>query len=292
MSVPASKFEKRRFNKPSSPPKQAAPAAKPAKINLVSGVVTNQGERIGIYGSGGIGKTELVASLENVGIKTLFIDLDEGTLGLAVNRVADEEGNMIRTFNAVRSVLQDPVIVDQFDCIVIDTFTKLEELIAKHVIENVPHEKGKVVRSLEDYGFGKGLVHVFEHALLILQDLDNLARIGKHVVLVCHQTAEKVPSAESDDYLEYQPRLQSPSKTAKLRERVFEWCNHFFRVDHDRYVEDGKAEKGNSRSIHTVRSTTAWAKHRTLGSGREIPDRIDYDRGSYELWQIMFGDQQ
>ena len=261
-------------------------------LNLVAGVVANQGERIGIYGSGGIGKTELVASLEKVGIKTLFIDLDEGTLGLEVSRVADDQGNLIGSFEAVMSVLKNQEIIDQFDCVVIDTFTKMEELIARHVIDTVPHEKGKPIRSLEDYGFGKGLVHVFEAGLRVLGQLDAIARQGKHVVLICHQTAEKVPSAESDDYLEYQPRLQSPSKTAKLRERVFEWTNHFFRIDHDRFVEDGKAEKGNSRSIHTVRSTTAWAKHRTLGSGREIPDRINYDKGSYELWEIMFGGQK
>lgn len=293
MSVPK-KFEAARPLPPkakASPPSASPKRQKSSGVGLLSGVVSNQGERIGVYGSGGIGKTELVASMEKVGIKTLFIDLDEGTLGLEVNRVADSEGNLISTFEAVREVLQNKELISQFDAVVIDTFTKLEELIGKYVIETVPHEKlGKKINSLEDYGFGKGLVHVFEKSLLVLSDLDNIARSGKHVVLICHQTAEKVPSAESDDYLEYQPRLQSPSKTAKLRERVFEWCNHFFRVDHDRFVQDGKVEKSDSRAIHTVRSTTAWAKHRTLGSGREIPDVIEYKKGSFDIWKVMFGE--
>ena len=258
--------------------------------NITSGLVTDQGQRIGIYGSGGIGKTELCANLKKVGINPLFIDLDQGSLGLDVDRIStDSVESSVLTFDFIRSVLQDNVLLEPYDAIVIDTFTKLEEVIGHHVVQTVRHEKaGRTVRSLEDYGFGKGLMHVFEHALLILQDLDALARKGKHVILICHQCSEKVPSAESDDYLEWQPRLQSPSKTAKLRERVFEWCSHFFRIDHDRMVSDGKAMTGDSRSIHTVRTTTAWAKHRAMASGATFPETIPFSKDSIELWLHMF----
>ena len=98
----------------SSPAKSRERESSPSRssgISLVSGVVSNQGERIGVYGSGGIGKTELVASMEKVGIKTLFIDLDEGTLGLEVSRVADSDGNLISSFEAVREVLQNKDLI-------------------------------------------------------------------------------------------------------------------------------------------------------------------------------------
>ena len=249
----------------------------------------SQGERIGIYGPGGIGKTELVMSLQDVGIDPLYIDLDAGTMGLDVARGMAGEG-LASSFDEVRAILQYDELIDQHGAVVIDTFSTLEERVREWVIENVPHEKSKAIRSIEDYGFGKGLIHIFEAALLVLQDLDAIARRGIHVVVVCHQCAERVPSADSEDYLEYQPRLQSPPKAGKLRERIFEWCNHFFRIDHDRIVDDGKAETGDVRTIHTVRSTTAWAKHRTLGNGKELPETIPYEKGSSELWQIMFGE--
>lgn len=281
-------------------PKKPAPNSSPrateksvpetGKASFSRGRV-QQGERIGIYGPGGIGKTELVASIQDFGIDPLFIDLDQGSLGLDVAR-AEFNGELVHTFDGVRGVLHDvdAIIEAGFGAVVIDTFSALEDLTREWVIENVPHEKqGKVVTRIEDFGFGKGYHHIFETALLVLQDLDSLCRRGLHAIVICHQCADKVPSAESEDYLEYQPRLQSPPKSGKLRERVFEWCNHFFRIDHDRSVEDGKASKGDSRSIHTVRTTTAWAKHRSMPNGREFAEVIPYPKGGTDLWETMFG---
>lgn len=265
-------------------------ARTPAVSGVVKGVVSNQGERIGIYGSGGIGKTELASSLAKVGIDPLFIDLDQGSMGLDVARaVSGEDQQLTRTYQEVRDVLQNHELISQFGAVVIDTFTTLEDRIRDHVIATVPHEKGKKISSIEDYGFGKGLSHVFDQALLILSDLEAICRLGVHVVVICHQVSEKVPSVESEDFLEYQPRLQSPAKTAKLRERMFEWCNHFFRVDFDRFVDGGKVASTNKRSIHTVKTTTAWAKHRTMPNGRQFPELIDFEKGSFDLWDIMFG---
>jgi hypothetical protein len=254
------------------------------------GRVQNMGEKIGIYGPGGEGKTELVANVAQVGIDPLFIDLDQGSLGLDVARsIAGDDAHLVRTFQEVRAALHNHEMISQFGMVVIDTFSALEDVIRDFVIETIPHEKGiKKISSIEDYGFGKGLIHCFEQGLLILQDLDAISRMGVHVCVICHQTAERVPSADSEDFLEYQPRLQSPPKAGKLRERVFEWTNHFFRIDHDRYVKDGKAAAGDSRSIHTVRSTTAWAKHRKMANGAELPEVIPFPKGSVELWERMF----
>ena len=95
-----------------------------------------------------------------------------------------------------------PAILE-FDCVIIDTLSALEERARDHVIATVPHEKsGRPINSLEDYGFGKGYVHLYEQMLLILSDLDALVEKGKHIILTCHQVAERAPSATSEDYLE------------------------------------------------------------------------------------------
>ena len=282
--------------------KKFSPAVKPRgravtttarQSGVKRGIVADQGERIGLYGSGGIGKTELAASLSKVGIEPLFIDLDQGSLGLDVARaVSGDDEHLTRTFTEVRSVLQNHDLIRQFGAVVIDTFTTLEDRIREHVIATIPHEKGKTITSIEDYGFGKGLSHVFDQALLILADLEAISRLGIHVVVICHQVSEKVPSVESEDFLEYQPRLQSPGKTAKLRERMFEWCNHFFRVDFDRFVEGGKVATNNKRSVNTIKTTTAWAKHRTMPNGRVFDPAIPFEKDSYLLWSTMFGGQK
>lgn len=255
-----------------------------------------EGERIGIYGPGGIGKTELAASLKVVGINPFFIDLDKGSYGLHVDRAmlddGTESGRPPETFGDVRAVLDDLETIRQFDAVVVDTLTRCEELMASHVIRTVPHEnaaKGKEIRSIEDYGYGKGYQHVFDAGLLLLQDLDRVAAAGKHVIIICHQVTERVPSATSEDFLEYQPRLQSPPKIGKYRERVFEWCNHFFRLDRDRSVTDAHALNVDVRTIYTTGTATFWAKHRSL-DGRIIPDVISpYLKGDAKLWACVFG---
>ncbi len=253
----------------------------------ISSGIIKTGERIGIYGPGGIGKTELVAGVASVGLKPLFIDLDCGTFGLDVDRAAID-GELASSFDEIRQVLHNPKQIEPFDLICVDTFTTGEDRIREWVIANVPHEKGKPIERIEDYGWGKGFSHIFEAGLLILQDLEAIARRGKHVAIVCHQCTEKVPSAETEDYIEYQPRLQSPPKSGKLRERVFEWCGFFFRIDQDRAVTDGKVTAGGNRVIHTTRTPTAWAKHRTLSNGRELPDIIPFPKGDVTLWETMF----
>lgn len=288
--APASKAPK---PAPPPPPKtngRSEPKREPNRVGSSKGP-KHYGQRIGIYGPGGVGKTELVANVQQVGIEPWFIDLDRGSLELDVSR-AEIDDRLVSTFEEIRDALHSWETIANHDLLAIDTFTVLEERVRDWVIANVPHEKaGKAIHRIEDYGFGKGLSHIYETALLVLQDLDAVCRKGKHVVIVCHQCAEKAPSAESEDYLEYQPRLQSPPKSGKLRERVFEWCNHFFRIDIDRAISDGKAAASDVRSIHTTRTSTAWAKHRALQGGRELPDVIPFPKGDVELWKLIFGEQ-
>ena len=275
---------------PSAPPRRKRQEKVEAAEVSFSSQPLASGSKIGVYGPGGEGKTTLCAGISQVGIKPVLIDLDKGSSGLTeIARAMNSDGSLCSTFSEVRAALQSPAILE-FDCVIIDTLSALEERAREHVIATVPHEKsGRPINSLEDYGFGKGYVHLYEQMLLILSDLDALVEKGKHIILICHQVAERAPSATSEDYLEYQPRLQSPPKTGKVRERVFEFCDHFFRLDQDRVVTDGKAMNTDSRAIYTTRSATSWAKHRALPNGREIPDVIPFPKGSVEIWKLLFG---
>ena len=274
---------------PSAPPRRKRQEKVEAAEVSFSSQPLASGTKIGVYGPGGEGKTTLCAGISQVGLRPGLIARDKGSSGLTDSaRAMNSAGALCSTFLEVRAALQSPAILE-FDCIIIDTLSVLEERARDYVIATVPHEKGRPVVSIEDYGFGKGYTHVYEQMLLILSDLDALVAKGKTVILVCHQVAEKAPSATSEDYLEYQPRLQSPPKTGKVRERVFEFCDHFFRLDQDRVVTDGKAMNTDSRAIYTTRSATSWAKHRALPNGREIPDVIPFPKGSVEIWKLLFG---
>jgi hypothetical protein len=233
-----------------------------------------------IYGPGGVGKTELCSLLSQVGIEPLFVDLEGSSSFLDVSRLDPAP----ESFNEVRDALHGDL--SGFGAVVIDSVSKAEELARDFVIENVPHEKGPsvVIRSIEDYGWGKGYMHIYEAMLLMLQDLDAIARTGIHVLCVCHDATEKVPNPAGEDFLQWQPRLQSPPKQGKLRERVKEWCDHLFYIGWDRYVDkEGKATGSGTRTIYPCELPTHWAKSRVLDSV------VPYHRGDAELWRQLFG---
>lgn len=235
-------------------------------------------QKIVIVGAGGVGKSTLVALAAKAGAKPLIVDVEGGTQFLDVARIQPE------THEEVRAVLQDRELLAPYGLIALDSGTKAEELVTAWTIANVPHEKGHKVSSIEGYGFGKGYTHVFETFLQLLGDLDAIARTGKHVVIVCHDCTATVPNPAGEDWLRYEPRLQSPaSGKFSIRHRVREWCDHMLFIGFDQIVgDDGKAKGSGTRTIYPTELPTHMAKSRSLR------DAIPYTDGSPELWNQLF----
>ncbi len=273
---------------PKAPPRPCGPgpkpngqtAAEPTKNYTVSRGLRKSGQKVVVYGSGGIGKSKLVSLLEAIGQPVLIADIEDGTNFLDVSRVEPTP----RTFAEVRACLHNPELLAPYAAIGIDSLTRLEELASAHVLATVPHEKGHMVHRIEDYGFGKGLTHIYETMLMVLGDLDAIARSGKLVVCVCHDCTEEVPNPAGENYLQYQPRLQSPKKAGKVRERVREWSDHLVYIGWDLMVtEGGKAIGSGTRTIYPVQYASHWAKSRTLS------DPIPYLDNDPEFWRQILG---
>lgn len=270
---------------PTMPPKALPPGngagAKPGRteFRIQSGISANQPHRIAMYGPGGVGKTELASLLKNVGINPLFIDLEDGTRFLPVDRIGD-----VRTFDDLRACLQSNVM-DSYDAVIIDSATKAEEMSIAWTLDNVKTEKGNQVTSIEGYGWGKGYVHVYETFLFLLADLDALTRKGKHVVLICHDCTASVPNPGGDDWIRYEPRLQS-NKSASIRNRVKEWADHLFYIGFDVESKNGKGIGSGTRTIYPVEMPTHWAKSRSLA------DPVPYIQGIPDLWEQLFGKEK
>jgi hypothetical protein len=161
---------------------------------------------------------------------------------------------------------------DGIGTIAIDSLTKAEELAVAHTLENVPHEKGHRVKSLEDYGFGKGLQHVFDTFLPLLADLDRHCRAGRHVVLICHDCTSTVPNPAGEDWLRYEPRLQAPkSGRASIRLRVREWADHVLFLGYDVDVnEHGKGRGAGTRTLYPSELPHCMAKSRTCAEAMAV----------------------
>ena len=234
--------------------------------------------KIVIYGSGGIGKSELASLLTEVGIQPVFIDIEEGSNFLDVTRIQPTPTTFSELLEAIRAAK------DLGNAIVIDSFTRAEEMAVQHTLETVPHEKGHFCTSIEGYGFGKGFTHVYETFLKLLQALDAVVRSGVHVVATCHDCTANVPNPTGDDFIRFEPRLQSPpSGKGSIRHRVKEWGDHLLFIGYDTYVnKDGKASGSGTRTIYPVEMPAFWAKSRCLS------DPLPYIQGDAAIWETLF----
>lgn len=246
----------------------------PNRFAIVTGKI-DSAQRVTVYGPGGIGKSTLCALTPN----PVFLDIETGTNELNVPRVQG-----LRDFADVRECLQSTAL-DGFGTIVLDSITKLEELVVANVIATVPHEKGARVTSLEGYGFGKGFSHVYDKFLLLLADLDSQVRRGRHVVLIAHDCTADVPNPVGDDFIRYEPRLQNPkSGKSSVRNRVVEWSDHVVFIGYDVVSQDGKGKGGGTRTIYTSEMPDHVAKSRRASMALPYNDATDG-----EIWSHLLG---
>jgi hypothetical protein len=251
-------------------PRVLAPPAVPMmqvrKAVQFGEVAGSSGHRVLLYGPGGIGKTTLASQLPG---PVAFIDLDESLPRLRSQ--LEESGRManimpvtgIHNWQTLRDVIQADGW-EKVRSIVIDTGTRAEELAVAHTLENVLAD-GKRVTSVEGYGYGKGYGFVFDTFLPLLADLDRHARAGRNVVFVCHDCTSTVPNPAGEDWLRYEPRLQSPnSGKASIRLRVREWADHVLFVGYDVSVgKDGKGSGRGTRTLYSAEVPHCMAKSRT-----------------------------
>jgi hypothetical protein len=261
----------------SQPKANGSPTAK--RSFAVRSGISADFQKVVFYGPGGVGKTELCSLVSETGINPLFLDIGASSRFLDVPRIDD-----IGTFEELRNALHDDSLWNGYSAVVIDDLTKAEELATDWVVRTIPHSKNKPIKSIEDYGWGEGYTHIYEAFLFLLGDLDAHVRKGRHVICVCHECTANVPNPAGEDWIRFEPRLQSPkSGKASVRHRVKEWCDHLLFVGYDTFVnEDGKGTGSGTRTIYPVEMPTHWAKSRSLDSP------IPYSRGSAELWERLF----
>lgn len=265
-------------------PRNALPqnnhAASQANV-LFAPIRDGTGHRIGMYGPGGIGKSTLAATAPG---PVVFFDLDDSLSRLRASFTEAGLKHDIRvvevaTWQDIRDALHAPGW-DDTQTIVIDSATRAEEWAVADTIATVPHEKqGVVIKRIEDYGYGKGYSHVFDTFLKLLADLDQHARAGRNVILICHDCTNEVPNPQGDNWLRYEPRLQSPtSGKASIRLRVREWLDHLLFIGYDVNVDKGKGEGSGTRMIYTYELPHCMAKT------RPTIESIPYVKFDTALW--------
>lgn len=267
------------------PPKTAPPpVAKPApatptpsKLSIVSGRL-DSAKRIVEYGPGGSGKTNLASLAPD----PVFLDIEGGSWFLDVPRA-----DGLKTFAEIRGTLAT-LCESPYKTVVVDSVTALEALALTHTLATVKNDQGRFVDNIEAYGFGKGYRHLYDTFMLFLADCDNLIRAGKNVILIAHDCTANVPNPAGEDYIRYEPHLQSPkSGQSSIRGRVIQWADYVLFLGYDVIAEDGKGRGSGTRTIFTHELPTHIAKSRTPIDN--MPFRNAQDDS---IWKAIFGGEK
>jgi len=251
--------------------RKTPPTAPPARKVSFGKVRASAGHRVVLYGPGGIGKTTLAAQAPG---PVVWFDLDDSLARLPEMREAQVVP--VNSWHDIREALKSDGWKG-VGTIVIDSITKAEEMAVSETLEFVPHEKGHKCQRLEDYGFGKGLTHVFDTFLPLLADLDQHAHAGRNIILIGHDCTSHVPNPAGEDWLRYEPRLQSPaSGKSSIRLRCREWADHMLFLGYDVAVnQHGKGTGSSTRTLYPAELPHCMAKSRSTQLPIPISSGVD-----------------
>jgi hypothetical protein len=215
-------------------------------MNMTSGLIS-RAQRITIYGPHGIGKSTLASQFP----EPIFIDTEEGTSHLAVNRI------LAGDYTSLCQALDELRITDlPCQTVIVDTIDRVEGFLRAEVCRE--HR----ITGMEGLTYGKAWVFLSEKfAKFISRHLDPLIAAGIHVVIVGHSSIKRIQYPGLDGFDRWELRLYS-----NCANRLKEWSDAVLFLNFKTYVIDNegkpKGTGGKIRTIHTTHDATYDAKVR------------------------------
>ena len=239
-------------------------------MNLSKGIKKSPVRAV-IYSPEGRGKSTLASLLPD----PVFIDVEGGTHQLDVVRC--EPGTWADVLAAFKEIGSAP---NQFRTAVIDTADWVERLCC----EDLCARAGK--KSIEDFGYGKGYVHLVEEFGRALKASDWLISKGINVVWLAHSKVVRTsPPDQTDGFDRYELKLSK--QVAPL---LKEWADLILFANVEMTMVTGsdgkvKAQGGKARVLHTV-GTAAWDAKNRYGLPEVLP--MERDSLAPELRRVFF----
>lgn len=192
--------------------------------------------RIVTYGRHGIGKSSFGASAPS----PIFIPTEDG-----LNGIKTKSFKLCKTYDEVMGCIEHLYESDhEFQTVVLDSLDWLESLAHAHVCENVPHEKGKKIESIEDYGFGKGYIHAASYIKTVLEGLDALRdKKNMAIILTAHAQVTRFDDPMSTPYDQY--RIKLHKNAAAL---VEEWADAVLFATIDTFTKEDETGFNKTRT--------------------------------------------
>lgn len=224
---------------------------------ITSGKIASP-QRVVVYGTEGVGKTLFASKFP----KAVFIDTEGSTEHYDVQRLPKPYTWEILA-NDIKYVLDNPTCCKT---LVIDTADWAEKLCVKHIVE----KSNK--KSIEDFGYGKGYVYLYEEFEKLLRMLDEVRSKGVNIVLCAHARVRKFEQPhEFGPYDRWELKLNK-----EVASMVKEWADMVLFANFETLIvrdDKGKAKaQGNKRVMFTTHHSCWDAKNRA-----GLDNKLDFD---------------
>ncbi|HPJ03345.1 MAG TPA: ATP-binding protein [Candidatus Limiplasma sp.] len=238
-------------------------------MEIIKGKV-HRAQKVVLYGPEGIGKTSMASKFP----EPLFCDTEGGSTHMDIARTpAPTSWNMLLA--TVKEVAATPGLCKTF---VLDTADWAERLCIEHVCST--HDK----KGVEDFGYGKGYVFVYEEFGKLLNLLNDVIDHGIHVVITAHAQLRKFEQPdELGSYDRYELKL-SKKTGAQVADMLKEWCDMLLflnyktivvNVDGNGATKGKNKAQGGQRVMYTTHTPSWDAKNR-----HGLPDELPMDYGT------------
>lgn len=230
------------------------------KYSVSKGIQFGKGIKTLIYGVEGVGKSTLASKFP----KAIFLDTEGST----------DKYNFIERYPTPTSIAMlvdecnDIVASGEYQTIVIDTFDKVEQMIADELCTKSNKQ------SLEDFGYGEGYAKLDELVGKLLNFFQDLVNKGINITILAHAKTKNFDSPLGDgSYTRYELKLGAKT-TQRTASFLKEWADMILFCNYKVQVIENKDKKkhgyGGERCMYTTHSPAYDAKNR-FGLDNELP---------------------
>ena len=232
-------------------------------MNITTGI-QNKPIKTVIYGPEGIGKTTFAAQFP----KPLFIDTEGSTARIDVARTDTPTSLAMLT-----SILTELRSNDHgFRTVVLDTADWAEKLCIRAACS-----KKEGISGIEDFGYGKGYVYVYEEMGRILNLLSDIWEHGLNIVITAHAAIRKFEQPdEMGSYDRWELKLINSPK-CNVCAMLKEWADMVLFANYKTYSvavdKDGKKRKaqGSGERVMYTAHNPCWDAKNRFGLAPELP---------------------
>jgi len=237
----------------------------------VNGVQHGKGLKVVLYGQEGVGKSTLASQCPG----SVFLDCEGSTTHMNVRRLPSPD--CWEMFCDELKFIAENHQQKGYQSVIIDTFDWAERMAIEKICRDNSTEQ-KVIKGIEDFGYGKGWQYECELISKFLDLTNPLISAGVNVIILCHAITKKVTlPEETAEYDHWEMKLGSKT-TNKIAPMLKEWSDMTlflaFQTNITATDSEGKKHRATSQKRVMYATKTAWwdAKNR-FG----LPDKMPLD---------------